>query len=121
MLYMEPTTVPSRPKELTPRGLYSREGRRDQASFHKRVYAAAGGRCKYCRRMRHQLLGAYPDLKKMIADHITPLNLGGSNETKNGQLLCFFCNLKFGWQARYKQAMDEERERRRYFAEEEAT
>jgi len=122
ILYMEPITAPSRPIKLTPRGLYSKEKRRDQGDFHRRVYAAAGGKCKYCGRTQHQLLGAYPDLKMMIADHITPLKLGGSNETKNGQLLCFFCNLKFGWQSRYRKAEigtkdEQQRERRRWFAE----
>ena len=118
MLYMAPSTAPTRPDKLTPRGLYSQERRRDQADFHNRVYAAAGGRCKYCGRMRHQLAGAYPDLRQMIADHITPLKLGGSNETKNGQLLCFFCNLKFGWQARYKQAEQTRAQTIRFIIEE---
>jgi 5-methylcytosine-specific restriction endonuclease McrA len=104
MLYQEPSHAPSRPSGVTPRGLYSLERRRDQADFHNRVYIAYAGRCRYCRRRSSQLLGTYPDLKMMIADHIMPLGRGGSNETKNGQLFCFFCNLKFGWRARYRQS-----------------
>jgi len=57
----------------------------------------------------------------MIADHITPLGIGGSNETKNGQLLCFFCNLKFGWQARYKQAQEERKQTIRLIIEQGTT
>jgi hypothetical protein len=46
----------------------------------------------------------------LIADHITPKMLGGTDETSNGQTFCFFDNLKYGWRSRYKTQSERQRE-----------
>jgi len=114
---------PSRPEGLTPRGLYAREQRRDQAKFHRLVVARDEGKCTKCGRTVNQLTGVYPDLKMLIADHINPLGIGGTNDVSNGQTHCFFCDviLGFGWRSRYKKGSSEEEERAiraRHYAQE---
>jgi len=59
----------------------------------------------------------------LIADHITPKMLGGTDDVDNGQTHCFFCDviLGFGWRSRYKKGRTEEEERgvrARVFAQE---
>ena len=103
--------------------MYARERRRGQAKFHRLVLARDEGKCTKCGRTRDQLSGIYPDLKELIADHIFPLDLGGTDDISNGQTHCFFCDviLGFGWRARYRKTEREEEERAgraRYFAEE---
>ncbi len=95
--------LPDRP---TPRGILKREQRRRQAEFHRRVVARDGGKCTKCGRTVFELVGVYPDLKQLIADHILPESRGGTNETSNGQTLCFLHNLSFGWRARYSERND---------------
>jgi 5-methylcytosine-specific restriction endonuclease McrA len=99
---------PTRPTPTSPKGLASKEARRDQARFHRQVLAKDGNKCSACGRRREELAGVYPDLQQLIADHILPLSLGGSNNPSNGQTLCFFDNLKFGWRARYKTRKSDE-------------
>jgi 5-methylcytosine-specific restriction endonuclease McrA len=54
----------------------------------KRIRAAQGNKCAYC---RVGLKGV-----KVHIDHITPLSLGGSNGAENIQILCVSCNLSKG-------------------------
>jgi len=89
--------LPDRP---TPKGIERREQRKRQAEFHRRVVARDGGKCVMCGRRLNDLTDVYPDLRMLIADHIVPKILDGGDEVRNGQTLCFFHNLSFGWQAR---------------------
>ena len=101
--------------------MFARERRKGQAKFHRLIVARDEGKCTKCGRTVDQLTGAYPDLKMLIADHITPVKLGGTDDISNGQTHCFFCDLKFGWRARYRKVSSEEEEHassRRYFAQE---
>lgn len=51
----------------------------------------------------------------LIADHIAPKKYGGTDDVENGQTHCFFCDLRFGWRARYKKTerVETEEEERR--------
>ncbi len=84
--------------------------RGSQSVFHRKVLDRDGNRCVVCRRSVEQLSGIYPDLKMLIADHIIPVALGGTDDPANGRTLCFFHNGMFGWRARYKKASVDEGE-----------
>ena len=64
------------------RALKRKAGGTYTADDIKRIFAAQGGRCAYCRAV----------LKKYHVDHIMPLSKGGSNHAKNIQLTCQPCN-----------------------------
>lgn len=70
-----------------PRAEEQKERRRGQAKFRRAVLKRDNYTCMNCGRHLSEL----EEGEFLIADHIIPLSLGGTNDIDNGRTLCSTC------------------------------